>query len=149
MMRWLRRLLPDASPAPQTYDPLLGVAIFERPVSTPRWDYVSMSGPYRTMRCDDDDEAVIRYARVHADLAEAISEFARINHPRVGQGCILSDGNDQAILAWWDSHRGESDLRFRWVGCKWAFDLLAVIEPINAALWERLAFQEVLNDYHT
>jgi hypothetical protein len=145
--RWFRRKplpVPDAPAAPQSWDPLLGhVPLFERPLSTPRWDYVSMTGPYRTYRCDDDDEATMRYARVHESLGEAIHEFATINFPRVGQVCFLSDGKDQAILAWWDSHRGEMDLRFRWAGCKWAFELLAVVDPVNAALWEQLALQEV------
>lgn len=104
-----------------------------------------MTGPYRMIRCADDDEVAVHYARLHPTLTSAIADFARLNFPRPGQVCLLVDGDDQALLAWWDRHQGEADLRYGWAGCSAAFNALAEIEPINAALWESLARQEALN----
>ncbi len=141
-MRWFRR----RKPVPLRYaslPPLDPLWVFRRVASQPAWNYVSMSGPYHIMRCDDDDAALVRHAQIYSRIEDAIADFARLDHPRCGEVCLLVDGDCQAILSWWDRHIGDADLRFGWVGCKSAFDLLAQHDPINSALWERLAYQEV------
>ncbi len=111
--------------------------------SIPRWHYVTMTGPYVIVRCDDNDDATLRAHSTHGHLAPAIAEFADLHHPRIGQGCLLYDGNNQVLLGWTDRGEGEFDLRFQWWGCKMAFDVLAVFNPVDAAVWERLAYEGV------
>lgn len=137
----------QAPAAPQPRDVLAELREFDRPRSTARWEHVPMTGPYRIWRCDDDDEAQVRGWSTFDELADAIMSFARLHQPRVGQCCMLFDGEDQVVLGWADTHHGEHDLRYQWWGCKLAFHMLSVIEPINAALWEQLAYEGVLSGH--
>jgi hypothetical protein len=146
---WLRRFLfpvrhTPAAPQSQV-DPLEWIRAFGRPKSWPKWDYVPMTGPYRIWRCDDDEAAAMRGFSAHDMVADAIIAFSRLHHPRVGQCCILADGDDQVLLAWADNHHGELDLRFHWWGCRLAFEMLSVLEPVNTAVWEQIAYEGVLN----
>jgi len=135
---WARRIFVRRPADSRTDEQVMSVWISP---SRPRWDYVSETGPYRLIRLDR-FESPVYWLETYDKIADAILEFDRFNQPRPNQMCLLVDGRDQTILGWNDQDDDDADFRYAIFGCKFGFDLLAVINPIDSALWESIAQRE-------
>ena len=123
--------------------------------SRPPWGYVSdyEAGPWRLIRFSVDEIPARFYWFETYDLFEkAIVDFAWLNRPRLNEACVMVDGRDQIIVSWSDQTEDFPDAdeadRYRWIGCKFVFDILATLYPdddswqVNCAHWEMMANRE-------
>lgn len=123
--------------------------------SRPPWGYVSPgdAAPWRVMRFSIDEiPARVYWFQSYDTFEMAIVDFAWLNRPRPGECCCMVDGFDQFIIGWSDQSEDFPDAdevdRFRWIGCKFAFDILEGLYPdepgwaVNCAHWAMMANKE-------
>lgn len=110
--------------------------------SLPAWDYepVDGNGPYRLARIDPKRGTVYGYVE-SASFTAIVNDFAAQHMPRRKECCYVLDRHCNIVIGW--SWNGDG---FEWEGCQQAFNALAAYHPVNAAIWERQAYQHHRQD---
>lgn len=122
--------------------------IWERGILKAPWDYEPAGPPYQFKRgVIDGDVQVWGFGD---DLDEVVREFVLGDRPRPEQWAALIDGDGNTLMSWRDGADSEFSDRYKWWGCRKAFEIAATIKPgdtewlVMVASWEQYANKEVL-----
>lgn len=125
--------------------------IWERGIIKASWDYnpgFSTSGVFQFKRGVIDGD--VQVWGVCSHLVETIVAFVLNHRPRPEQWGAIIDGDGQTLMSWRDGADSEYSDRYKWWGCRVAFEIAAAAKPgdvdwqLMVASWEQLANKEVL-----
>lgn len=130
-----RGTLPTVDGEPVPFD------VWLAPSMAP-WTYqpTDRDGPFRLIRINFDTEAIYGYLE-SAAFAGVVTDFAVQHMPRREQACYILDRHCNIVIGW-----GWNGDGFEWVGCEYAFTVLAFHHPVDAAVWELQAYRHHRDD---